>query len=285
MKKAKHDHGTPNPIIEQEEEAMLAVVKRAVSSTSNAQVIGRNGEIPVRDFLNRYMPYTFRAATGHVVAPSGELSPQLDVMLLDARYPLLCHNTDGSVLAMLHSLVAVIEVKTRLVTKDIPKLWSDARKIAAMSAEVEAFRQNGFGTPYSLAFAYQAGSSLSALQVQYEKSATPTEGPMDIHIMRLQDGDTPPSKRMGIELHYEPPFEEEDQTEWMAVCIAKFTPLSDLYYHLVQTAYYTIGARNFDYSDIGRHVIDYMSWSTCLLTPTVNCEKSTQGNSIRLSAD
>lgn len=42
-KNIKHQHGTPNPIIKQEEEAILAVVNRALESSSNAQIIGRNG--------------------------------------------------------------------------------------------------------------------------------------------------------------------------------------------------------------------------------------------------
>src|SRR6266480_6344490 len=101
----KHEHGTPNPIIVSEEEALLAAVDRALASSTNAQVIGRNGEIPLRDFFNRYLPYTLRAATGHFVAPSGHLSSQMDLMILDTRYPLLAQNADGSVLAMLHGVV------------------------------------------------------------------------------------------------------------------------------------------------------------------------------------
>jgi hypothetical protein len=154
-------------------------------------------------------------------------------------------------------------VKTRLVAKDIPKLWADARKITKISGEVDGFKFHEWGSPFTLAFAYQAGAGLDALEAQYEKSATPTVASMDIHIMRLQDKDTPRSKRMGVELHFEPPFKDEGKAEWTCTCVAKFTPLSDLYYHLVQSAYYTLGERGFVYSDIGRHVMDYMSWSTC----------------------
>ena len=88
---------------------MLACVNKAITSSSNAQTIGRNGEIPLRDFLNHYLPYTFRATTGHFVTPEGELSPQLDVMILDTRYPLLAHNADSSVLSMLHAVVHVMD--------------------------------------------------------------------------------------------------------------------------------------------------------------------------------
>src|SRR5689334_15392292 len=96
-KNVKHEHGTPNPIIRTEELAMLAIVDRALASSSNSQTIGRNGERPLLDFFNRYLPYTFKAVTGHFVPPSGTLSPQIDIMLLDSRYPLLAVNADGSV--------------------------------------------------------------------------------------------------------------------------------------------------------------------------------------------
>lgn len=110
----KHEFGTPNPIIMAEERSILSTVDRAVASSGNPQVIGRNGELPLRDFLSRYLPPTLRAETGHFLSPSGELSSQQYVMILDSRYQLLASNPDGSVLAMLHGLLSVLEVKTTL---------------------------------------------------------------------------------------------------------------------------------------------------------------------------
>ena len=101
----KHHHGAVNPIIQQEEKMMIATVDKALATSGNAQIIGRNGELPLIQFLNRHLPYTIRAHTGHFVAPDGSLSPQLDVVLVDARYPLLAQNADGSVLVMLHSVL------------------------------------------------------------------------------------------------------------------------------------------------------------------------------------
>src|SRR5690348_16323946 len=110
----KHEHGTPNPIMQAEEEGMLAIVDRATAGSGNSQIIGRNGELPSLQFLNRHLPYLFRAHTGHFVAPDGALSPQIDVLLVDARYPLIAQQLDGSVIAMMHSVIGVIEVKTRV---------------------------------------------------------------------------------------------------------------------------------------------------------------------------
>lgn len=48
---------------------------KALSSSSNSQTIGRNGELPLISFFNRYFPPTFRAAKGHFITPIGEVSP------------------------------------------------------------------------------------------------------------------------------------------------------------------------------------------------------------------
>ena len=168
----KHEHGTPNPILREEEKSMLAVVDRAVASTSNAQIIGRNGEIPLRDFLNRYLPYTLRAETGHFLAPNGELSPQIDVMLLDARYPLLAQNEDGSVLAMLHSVVTTLEVKTRLTTNHIAKMWQDAVRIMSLARQVKGYSGDEFGSIQTRGFAYGCVSSWMPWKPSMKKRLT-----------------------------------------------------------------------------------------------------------------
>jgi len=243
---------------------MLACVNKAITSSSNAQTIGRNGEIPLRDFLNHYLPYTFRAATGHFVTPEGELSPQLDVMILDTRYPLLAHNADGSVLSMLHAVVATIEVKTRIATRDVQKMWLDAIKVTKLSRR-SVFKDDWGGIDI-WGFAYGCANRLDALEAEYERVGQPNEAPLDISLMRLHPNDATRERPLGVELHFEPDFDEKDESKlkgYILTSIPQFTPLNDLYYRLVQNSYYTLGRRDIDYTDIGVHVMDYMSWSTC----------------------
>ena len=45
IKNIKHRHGTPNPSLIKEENLMIAMVEKALLSTSNSQVIGRNGNL------------------------------------------------------------------------------------------------------------------------------------------------------------------------------------------------------------------------------------------------
>jgi len=145
MQNYKHKHGTPNPIIQQEEKAILLAVDRALCSSSNSQTIGKNEEIPLLTFLNRYLPPTLKAASGHFITPSGNISSQIDIMVLDSRYPLLAENSDGSVLAMLHSVVEAIEVKTNLSTKDVRKSWNDGVKIMELANDIDGYGGDEWG--------------------------------------------------------------------------------------------------------------------------------------------
>ena len=240
---------------------MLALLDKALQSTSNSQIIGRNGEIPLRDFFNRYLPYTLRAVTGHFVSPNGFLSPQIDVMILDTRYPLLAQNADGSVMAMLHSVIASIEVKTRLSTRDIPKMWSDAIEIMRLANEVEPYGELGeWGSISTEVFAYRSAQSIDALEAKYIQVCKPESSALDIHILRLPYPKLPPT--IGFELHFEPPF--EDGEDYLPTTRASYSMLSDVYYTVVQNAYYTLDAREYSYGDVGEHIMDYMSWSTYL---------------------
>lgn len=64
IKNIKHEHGAPNPVLIKEEEVMIAKVEKALASTSNPQIIGRNGEVPLIDFFNRHLPYTLSCSNG-----------------------------------------------------------------------------------------------------------------------------------------------------------------------------------------------------------------------------
>ena len=266
-KHIKHSHGMPNPILMQEEEAMIAQVDKAVASSSNAQIIGRNGEVPLREFFNRYLPYTLRAATGHFVPPSGELSPQIDLMILDSRYPLLSQNSDNSVLAMMHSVVITIEVKTNLTTGNVKKIWSDCSEVMRLADELPNYGGFQWGAIATWAFAYRTRNRLLTLDDRYIESSKPWKTGLDLFVMRLKDSDQLAEKKLGALFHYEPIFETDSPidvkiVDWTPTCSLKQTPLSDLYYSVVQHSYYTLAARNHQFNDIGRHVMDYLSWTS-----------------------
>lgn len=259
MNKFKNEHGKPNNIILQEEHSLLNSVDKILNSTSNSQVIGRNGELLLLSFLNRYLPNTLRAVTGHFITPSGKLSPQLDIMILDSRYPLLSENEDGSVLAMLHSLITTIEVKTNLTSKDIKKSWNDSRIIMELSKEILEYGDiNSFSSIKTQLVAYKCKNHINTVNKHFMENAQPLKSNLDISILRILNSDD------GVLLHFEPinDFENESIDGYLPLCIPQYTPLSDFYYSLIQNSYYTLGNRDFDFNIIGEHFMDYMSWTT-----------------------
>ena len=246
------------------------MVDKALASTSNSQVVGRNGELPFIDFLNRYLPYTLRACSGHFIPPSGQLSPQLDVMILDARYPLLSQNLDGSVLAMLNSVIRIYEVKTRISSKDLKKMWLNSSGIMQLAKEVPGYAGEQWGALSTFAFAYKSANRIDTLQNKYVENADPWNACLDIFLLRVPERDQSPGQKHGLCFHYEPELAEDENhsvIDYYPTFRASYTPLSDLYYDLIQYAYYTLGSRGFSFDDIGRQVMDYMSWATVLPRP------------------
>ena len=270
------EHGAKNPIILQEEKSILLAVDRALSSSSNSQTIGRNGELPLLDFFNRYLPPTFKALSGHFITESGDISPQLDVMILDARYPFLAENSDGSVLAMLHSVVQILEIKTNLRSSDVKKICTDVEKTRKLISQADDFKNaNSFKAPIQSCLAYRIRNNLDTIISSYKKFSNPEEYHFDLSILRLEDREFS-DLDAGCEIHYEPitgitiedfiekygVSEEEVSGSFFLTVRPCYTALSDLYYQIIQNSYYIIGERNYSFTDIGEHIMEYMEWST-----------------------
>lgn len=275
MKNYSHKHATPNPIMLQEERSILLCVERAKTSSNNSQTLGRNGELPLVDFLNRYLPSTLKAASGHFITQEGSLSPQIDVLILDSRYPLLAHNTDGSVLAMAHSVIETLEVKTNLTTKDVKKINTDAKTITQLLSKEKIL--GGYpklGAIATSAIAFNCSQRLDTLEKIFIESSNPKEFSADITILRYPEKDLNLRSGVGGAFHFE--YLEDPNTalisdelrdtliknDHLFMSISSHTPLSDFYYRLVQDAYYSLGTRNYAFDDIGNHFNKYMSWAT-----------------------
>ena len=173
--------------------------------------------------------------------------------------------TDGSVLAMLHSVVATIEVKTRLYSKHIGKMWSDAVEITSLANEVEGYGGDTWEAVQIYGFAYACANRLETLERKYELEGKPDLSPLDITLLRLHPQDAIRSAPFGVQLHFEPDFKEKNSEEllgYFPMSMPSLTPLNDLYYNLIQNSYYILGERDHGFSDIGRYIMSYMSWSS-----------------------
>lgn len=239
--------------IAQEEIRLLSEVDQAIKASKNPAIIGSTGEQTVVNFLNRYLPSCFRAVSGHFQTPSGERSPQIDVMVLDARYPLLSLNADGSALAMFDSVLATIEIKTMLNKREIEAVWSAASKIS----DIEQQESTGIAKPirlYQSCLAYRSSVRMASLQRHF--FARPITGKpfVFLWLLRLKKTDQKDTLPLGAAMWF-----EGNKVPWTLTTIS---PLSDFYYDLNQQALYELGSRNLDFNDIGRHMSEYFHWGT-----------------------
>lgn len=74
-------------------------------------------------------------------------------------------------------------------------------------------------------------------------------------------------------MHFEPNSDSEVQSlkikygipdsafkgNFMLITRPSYTPLSDIYYRLVQNGYYILGSRDFSFNNIGVLIMEYMS--------------------------
>ena len=121
---------------------------------------------------------------GHFVAPDGEMSPEIDVMLVDPQYPYLSQNENGSVVAMMHSVLSTIEVKLNLKGKEIKKIRKDTSTIQRFSNKV--FPGGSWSKIFQYGIAYKTGFRLETVEknffVGYEENPPYT----DLYILRLR---------------------------------------------------------------------------------------------------
>jgi hypothetical protein len=175
---------------------MIAEVDKALE-TKNGQIIGVNGEVPIRTFLSRYLPNALKVATGKVRSPKGTLSPQIDVKILDSRYPLLSHHSDGTVIAMLHSVVAAIEVKTSLTKKNLLTIRANTQKICELNGEL--FPTYVWGGILQQAIAYASPLRDETIADHFMDSCP---YPMsDVTVLRSRK-----FSEVGLKLHWEPDY-------------------------------------------------------------------------------
>lgn len=142
--------------------------------------------------------------------------------------------------------------------------------------EIDIFKDlDSFMFPTTLVIAYRIKNTLGRIEDAFQECCKPDVAHFDLSILRL------PEKRLkikdvGCQLHYDP-VTGDDIEEFFAECEvpksrikngyiftsgASYTPLSDIYCRMVQNGYYSLGDRNFSATDIGRHVMEYMNWSS-----------------------
>ncbi len=99
---------------------------------------GRLREIVIEELLKPFLDPHVRAATGTIVDAYGKQSRQVDVILYDEQVtpPILFTEREGAIPC--HSVVATIEVKSRLTRRELKRAVDNARSVKLLSYDYGA---------------------------------------------------------------------------------------------------------------------------------------------------
>ena len=254
-------------MFKQEEKSLLVSVDKARISSNNSQVIGRNGEIPLLKFLNNYLPPTLKAVSGHFITRDFKRSPQIDIMIIDARYPLLGYNSDGTVLVMAHCVLKIIEVKTKLSKVDVKKTSDNFYKIRLLLSGTWNEKIVEWNEPFYALFSYKISVKQIGIENAYLEYCDPDNNPFNIIILRPKQ-----NEEHGVNIHFEPMKnwgqKEKDlrlyktKSDFFLIPFWEQIPLSDFYYSLIQYSYNILDSRSYSFADIAEQFDYYLNPTT-----------------------
>lgn len=106
---------------------------KEVATLTHTGVKGTIREILVRDLFRPLLPSDFGVGTGQIATAKNELSPQQDVVIYDRRIlpPILFEKTVG--IFPVESILATIEVKTKLTATELRTAYDSAKTIHSYS--------------------------------------------------------------------------------------------------------------------------------------------------------
>lgn len=113
---------------------MLSSVQQSRAALTHNLSIGEANESVVREFLRQRLPASIGVGRGQIVDKNGQRTRQLDVVLYDAfRTPALWTDKEKDQrLFPSESVIAVVEVKTRLSASDAESIVSNMRSVKTL---------------------------------------------------------------------------------------------------------------------------------------------------------
>ncbi len=236
-------------------EQISMVARLAQSEGGNNSSIGQHGEVLVLNFLDKYLPSQFVARKGHYRKIDGSLSREIDVMILDSRFPVLNETETGVVHAVQHALVAAVEIKRTLGQAELDSIRGDALALAADICQMPVLADEAvkWSTPACMALAFRSSLRLDTLARHYFTSQ-PTW--CDVYILEHGFDCRNVLKNVGAFLHTEG---DGDGAQGMSARIEN--PLSDFYYMLLERCYAVAAERNIRDTSLRDIVSSYYNWS------------------------
>lgn len=245
--------GLANEKFSAEQEEMIAKLKK--SEGGNNASLGDDGELLVIRFLNRFLPPQFRAYKGHYRKIDGTLSREIDVMILDSRFPLLNETESGVVYAMQHALLATIEVKRTLGEPEIKSIRENTISTQNDKAQVPeiGFKNIYWSRPESLAFAFRSRSTLKTMASHFFIAPVAW---CDIYILEHDFECGGSDRGIGALVR----VEQEIIGQKGMTCRTE-NPLSDFYYMALEKSFDVLSERNVPDGAMQEIISAYYNWS------------------------
>ncbi|MCK5043554.1 hypothetical protein KAR52_00950 [Candidatus Pacearchaeota archaeon] len=252
----KHLPGETNFLTLEEENEILSALRKAHLSSSNPAIYGQNGEIPLRNYLKKHLPPMFRVETGHFITKEGILSPQIDIIIMDNRFPIINENEDGSALIPGDSVICCISIKSNTDKKELIEIVESAKKIRELTNQI--FKPNSWEDCMLLGFCHTASLSFNTVCKHYFESSKQNNPHIDVTVMRKKENEK--ELRTGYYLHWEPGFKKDRQ--YIPIAIDTNSPLSDFFFQLLQNCYYTLSERKISLVNLGILTMNYFTFGT-----------------------
>ena len=246
------EFGKCNQVMLSEEKIIISNVEKAIHGTPNAAIIGSNGEKPLIDFFNRYFPKVFSVETGYFITKKGNRSPQVDILVLDSRFPILCRNVDNSVLAMTESVIACISVKTGIQRREIKNINNWSEKINTISKNI--FPANCWKQIAIDAIGYKTNQTVKGLSHNYFNESKNNKEIADLCLLRASENKQNELNPFGYHLWWE--------RLKLPITVKTISPLSDFFYRLLQETYHILDERNYNNRHIHNFLNDYFKWGS-----------------------
>lgn len=243
--------GEPNEVMAEEEKQILSEIEKARNISHNASLLGLNAEVNIIKFLRRYSPPTLRFETGHFITPKGYRSPQIDILVLDPRFPLLGENKDGSILAMGHAVIGCISVKRTIGKREIKEICATSHQLNILNHEL---LKSGSEDIYLVSLGLNAGLSLKATSQHFFEFSNSICREFYLRILRAKEVEQDTGRSLGAFLWWE---------GLKQLCVHRMvSPLSDFFYDQLQISYHILARRNYDFKKIGEILMEYFHWGT-----------------------
>lgn len=111
-------------------DSLIAQTDRARLGSRHTQIKGGSIEHVIRRTLQDYMPSNFKIGTGQIANNKNNISPQIDVLVYDARtFPRLAVNEDSSVIVCSESVFAAVECKSSWDIKTVSNHFKNFVKV------------------------------------------------------------------------------------------------------------------------------------------------------------